>query len=205
MNDLTEIRNSLKTKADKNFKWQILFALFALLYMNIHALGFGLSLIAEIHHFFIIILLFNATIVWVDFLIADWIRMLYHVRQAIKYSFKKETMNLNTITQNNVWLEKNSSLIITRKSMLKSIFFNIKKIYFVWGLIETQESYQIILIDFSKNNQLVILNISKEELDQYSEKNTIIKWINKIEKKRRLVSYPIMKQLYSSTIFCFKY
>ncbi|CAK1230011.1 unnamed protein product [Fructobacillus tropaeoli] len=112
---------------------------------------------------------------------------------------ENEIIDIATKTQVDEWLSQNKKLIAN--SILSSTLFIKKNSYYSWGVINQDDYYQIVFIDLSKKNTLVILTIQKSEVHQYDEENTIENLIDTIQKKARELQKPIRKQFYTSSRF----
>ncbi|CAK1231121.1 unnamed protein product [Fructobacillus cardui] len=168
MNELRKVNKTLKITAQKNLKWQILFFLLGNIFSMIVLLPY-LSFILS-NRINIVIFSDMALIILEYILLIFWIRFINHIRKTIKLSFQKETVRLDDVNEINKWTKTNSS------RRIKSLFYSTKRTpYFLWGVVESENQYCIIFVNFSNGNQLIILNVNKQELTQYPEMNTVKK------------------------------
>lgn len=111
---------------------------------------------------------------------------------------ENEIIEVATKNQVDEWFSKNKKLI-NFSSLVTLVSKKITK--YPWGVINKDDHYQIIFIDFSKKNALVILTVQKLEIKQYDEADTIEKLIYKIKKWAKITQMPIAKQLMASDRF----
>lgn len=198
MDELRKVNKVLKITAQKSLKWQILFFLLGIIFSMMVLLP-DLSLIIS-NKMNIAVFLDMALIILEYILLIFWIKFIVQIRKSIRSSFQTDILHLNDMTEVNEWIKKNSS------RRIKNLFYSTNRTpYFLWGIIELEKQYRITFVDFSKDNQLIILNVKKQELAQYSEANNVKKIISKSKVKAKRLRLPVEKQLYSSFGFYIKY
>lgn len=209
MNEFVYIQKSLERKAKKNLKWQILIAVI-LIKIDIYLFMDNLSLMHAVKNITIpsiIVVIFQYLIIIITcMMLISWIKIIYYIRQAIKYSFSKpnDFINLKTVSNNNVWLKKYMDHVTSKKMGFFNIFSKKYKFYLLWGVIETEEYYRLAMLNTSESDQLVILNINKQEFKQYYHQSTITKWIRRMQKRYKKFNKPLLRYLYSSFVFYVK-
>ncbi|CAK1221572.1 hypothetical protein [Fructobacillus evanidus] len=198
MDELRKVNKVLKITAQKNLKWQILFFLLGIIFSTMVLLP-DLSLIIS-NKMNIVVFLDMALIILEYILLIFWIKFIVQIRKSIRLSFQTDILQLNDMAEVNEWIKKNSF------RRIKNLFYSTNRTpYFLWGIIELEKQYRITFVDFSKDNQLIILNVKKQELAQYSEVNNVKKIISKSKVKAKRLRLPVEKQLYSSFGFYIKY
>lgn len=138
MNEFKYIQKSLERKAKRNLKWQILIAVI-LIRIDIYLFMDNLSRMHAAHNITIptmIVIIFQYLLIIITCLmLISWIKIVYFIRQAIKYSFSKQdgVINLKTVSNNNEWLKKYIDHVTNKKMALFNIFSKKHKFYLLWG------------------------------------------------------------------------
>lgn len=203
MDELIEVNKILKIRAKKNLKWQILVALVAIIWC-MPLLYLDLSLVIQ-NKMSIEIFRDLVLISFLYILLIFSTRNIFRIRKTIKLSFQRNIVHLhdineiNKISQINDWT-KNKALRI-----MKHIFYpSSQKPYFFWGVLELKTTYYMVFIDFYKNNQLIVCEIDKEQLNQCPEKDKIEKTITKAKIRAEKYNKPLFSYLHVSFIFYIK-
>ncbi|CAK1254398.1 MULTISPECIES: hypothetical protein [Fructobacillus] len=202
MQSFLAIKSDLKTKQRNNKKWRFILYILSI-YMSIRIIHL-LYLVRALQsspiidttltlHVYLLLLLILMTDVFVFFIF----RFFHRIDWITKT--ENEIIDITTNTQVDEWLSRN-------KELIANVIFSPplppkKRPNYPWGVINQDDYYQIIFIDFSKKNSLVILTIQKSEINQYDEEKTIKNLIHTIQKRAKKTEKPIFKQFYSSVRF----
>ncbi|GAP03784.1 hypothetical protein [Fructobacillus tropaeoli] len=185
MQSFLEVKSDIQKKQRNSKKW--FFSLYIpLLFLSILSIpSYG---IININWIFPVLL--------VEDVLAFFMFLFFHrIDQIIKK--ENEIIDIPNKIQVDEWFSQNKKLIANY--ILSPILFPKRKAYYPWGIINKDDCYHIIFINFSKKNVLLILTIQKSEITQYDEANTIENLIYTIQKKVQRLQQPVRKQFYAST------
>lgn len=192
MQSFLAIKKNIQKKQRKSKKWRIVLYIFMIFWNSTFIpilyspKGIQLVDILGISE----VLIVDVLVVLSVFIFA------YRIDQIMRE--ENEIIEVATKNQVDEWFSKNKKLI--NFSLLVTLVS--KKITkYPWGVINKDDHYQIIFIDFSKKNALVILTVQKLEIKQYDEADTIEKLIYKIKKWAKITQMPIAKQLMAADRF----
>lgn len=199
MQSFLAIKSDLRKKQHNSKRWR--FALYAAsIYLTIRAIylvrtlqaspTIDKNLIFPVYLLLILILMLDVQ----NFFIVSFFHRIDWITKT-----KNEIIDITINTQVDEWLSRNKKLIAN--FILSPPFPPKKRPNYPWGVINQDDYYQIIFIDFSKKNTLVILTIQKSEINQYDEAETIKKLIYTVQKRARRMERPISKHLYGSVRF----
>lgn len=117
---------------------------------------------------------------------------------AVQYRVIPKIIDINNFDSTNNWLKENKNLF--PKTIIGRLF-STKINYFVWGCIETNDKYQVVIIDLSKKNTLLVLTIEKKDLDSYTESKFLTKLIRRIPKRKKFNELWFKKYFFSHLNF----
>lgn len=117
---------------------------------------------------------------------------------AVQYHVIPRIININNFDSTNNWLKQNKNLF--PKTIIGQFFSN-KMNYSVWGCIETNDNYQVVIIDLSKKNTLLVLTIEKKDLDSYTESKFLTQLIQRIPKRKKFNELWFKKYFFSHLTF----
>ena len=179
----------LQSEYSHNKKWQLLFIIFVI--FNI----FYSILILQNGEFDGLSFIDLLVTVIVDLCVVRFSFIVHKLNKIIVNNGDTEIILLNDIRDVNLWLNKNRTLLI------KFALIPTGSSYYSWGFIETEKVFQLIFVNMSKSNSIVILDIDKKEISNSSYQKLILKWIGKGKREYERKQRSIRKYIFPITSF----
>ncbi|MCO0831838.1 hypothetical protein NFX39_01850 [Fructobacillus sp. W13] len=118
---------------------------------------------------------------------------------SVQYQVVPKIITVNDFASTSQWL-KQHQIALPKQNIIQGLFSN-KPQYWVWGCIETDDGYQIIIVDLSQKNTLIALNTDKNELNSNGESAYLMNLIQGIHKKIRFNQSSFKQYMFSHVNF----
>ena len=189
MANYNKLIKMLQSEYSHNKKWQLLFIIFVIF------ISFYSILILQNGEFDGLSFIDLLVIVIVDLCVVRFSFIVHKLNKIIVNNGDTEIILLNDIRDVNLWLNKNRTLLI------KFALIPTGSSYYSWGFIETEKVFQLIFVNMSKSNSIVILDIDKKEISNSSYQKLILKWIGKGKREYERKQRSIRKYIFPITSF----
>lgn len=177
----------LQSEYSHNKKWQLLFIIFVIF------ISFYSILILQNGEFDGLSFIDLLVTVIVDLCVVRFSFIVHKLNKIIVNNGDTEIILLNDIRDVNLWLNKNRTLLI------KFALIPTGSSYYSWGFIETEKVFQLIFVNMSKSNSIVILDIDKKEISNSSYQKLILKLIGKGKREYERKQRSIRKYIFPIT------
>ncbi|CAK1241852.1 hypothetical protein [Fructobacillus fructosus] len=195
MERLLEITDNLLKKRNINKKRFAYFNVFVLL-INVYVIYFFFSNYRNADFvLFVDVLL----LVLLDHRFFNNNKTLHWFDCAIQQGYNFDIIDMYDFQAINYWMKQNKNQF--RKTDRMSRIFLKRGRYYVWGCIESPSTEQLVIVDMSKKNTLISLNIKKEDLDQYDESSFMKKTIERVPKRKEHNERFVGKYFFSHLVF----
>ncbi|GAP01356.1 hypothetical protein FFRU_060820 [Fructobacillus fructosus] len=189
MANYNKLIKMLQSEYSHNKKWQLLFIIFVIF------ISFYSILILQNGEFDGLSFIDLLVTVIVDLCVVRFSFIVHKLNKIIVNNGDTEIILLNDIRDVNLWLNKNRTLLI------KFALIPTGSSYYSWGFIETEKVFQLIFVNMSKSNSIVILDIDKKEISNSSYQKLILKWIGKGKREYERKQRSIRKYIFPITSF----
>lgn len=192
--DITQERLAKQTRNQRNFIYlQIAFGLcdvaFVLLLISLAAQN-------QVDAVFV----FGTLLVLMaNYLFLNNVKRVNAFNAAVQYQAVPKITNVKGFDSTNQWLKLNQKTL-PKQNIIQGLF-STKAQYWIWGCIESDDGYQIIIVDLFKKNTLIALNIDKNELNSNGDSAYLMNLIQGIHKRIRFNQSSFKKYMFSHVNF----
>lgn len=145
------------------------------------------------------VILHISLFVVINYIFIKSIKILKRFKTSINQEHNIELTKITNFDNTNKWFNQNCNLF--PKNIFNSLVRFDSRNYFTWGCIESGTDYTLFIIDLSRNNEVISLNIEKKDLNRYDNIHFITKLIKQIAKKQKINQTFPRKYLHSHLSF----